>query len=341
VRCTGQPRQQGECGRRSLHEGGLHRRRATVGRACARAASRALRHTPCPCRQSQRSPRSWPRPACCSARARACSRRTALSTHRVSAPGCECPLQQVKSQSCAAHGIVPPNSALAPTHLGTSCCRPSPSRARVPRANRSTPTGEPPSWGRAAVPSTLPQRKHFRCSPRRALQSSACSYQYRTRAGGRKALVRVLRVAWIPQARRGRAGNLAKRQRLCSAERELDGPYGANSTLSGLSSAEPIGRAREAAACLAGGVLADVLAVNVAEVHERLVQHRVRAGYAYLMCTAHACMRFLSCGAECARVHARACVYAYVRVCMCACVRACDRWVVCSAVQCSALQCIA
>ena len=118
------------------------------------------------------------------------------------------------------------------------------------------------------------------------------------------------------------------------------GPYGANSTLSGRSSAEPTGRASEAAACLAGGVLADVLAVNVAEVHERLVQHRVRAGYAYLMCTAHACMR-LSCGAECACVHAHACVYAYARVCMCACVHACDRWVVCSAVQCIALHCIA
>ena len=68
-------------------------------RACARAASRALRHTPRPCRLSQRSLSSWPRPACCSARARACSRRTALSRHRVPAPSCACPHLQAKSDA--------------------------------------------------------------------------------------------------------------------------------------------------------------------------------------------------------------------------------------------------
>ena len=90
--------QQCECGRRSLHEGCIPARYGRE-RACARAASRALRHTPRPCRLSQRSPSSWPRPACCSARARACSRRTAVSRHRVPAPSSACPHLQAKSDA--------------------------------------------------------------------------------------------------------------------------------------------------------------------------------------------------------------------------------------------------
>ena len=91
-------RQRCECGRRSLHEGCIPARYGRE-RACARAASRALRHTPRPCRLSRRSRSSWPRPACCSARARACSRRTALSRHRVPAPSCACPHLQVQSDA--------------------------------------------------------------------------------------------------------------------------------------------------------------------------------------------------------------------------------------------------
>jgi hypothetical protein len=116
----------------------------------------------------------------------------------------------------------------------------------------------------------------------------------------------------------------------------LDGPYGANSALSGRSSAEPMGRRR-----LRRAWLAVSLPTSSGCTSRKCTSGSYSTEFAPGTLTLCACACMHACGSYCvARMCACVCACMRVRVCVCArvhvCVRACDRWVVCSAVHCIA-----